>query len=201
MPSGDTPAQWILVIVTTVTAGFICWQSYETRRAAKATQVAAQATQKSVELQQATFRQWLVFKDWTTVYDDVSRNRPAIEIRFQIINPTNLPLTLCNTKMRAKRQESWRIHLIELAPNIPCAVSFPGIQLDEHENNAYLAGENIAVVIFGIALYEDCFRQRKEQDFSGMLRFSLKEAHFRLEWFPDNPLRPKGGEETKQNPN
>lgn len=35
-PNGDSPAQWILVIVTTITAGFICWQAWETRRAARA---------------------------------------------------------------------------------------------------------------------------------------------------------------------
>jgi hypothetical protein len=71
LPSGDTPAQWILVIVTAITAGFIGWQAWETKRAAKAaatsveaidrqavilerqtaaTEKAAEATARSVEL-------------------------------------------------------------------------------------------------------------------------------------------------------
>ena len=35
-------AEWVLVFVTTITAGFICWQSWETRRAAQATRMSAE---------------------------------------------------------------------------------------------------------------------------------------------------------------
>jgi len=36
-PEGDTAAQWILVVATVITAAFICWQAWETRKAAEAT--------------------------------------------------------------------------------------------------------------------------------------------------------------------
>lgn len=46
-PSGDTPAQWILVIVT---AGFIGWQAWETRKAANA---AGEAAESLVSIERA----------------------------------------------------------------------------------------------------------------------------------------------------
>jgi|SRR5579862_3933984 len=45
-PVGDSPAQWILVFVTTVTAAFICWQAWETRKAATAAADSVEAFNK-----------------------------------------------------------------------------------------------------------------------------------------------------------
>jgi len=39
-PNGDETAQWVLIFITGVTALFICWQAWETRRAANAALVA-----------------------------------------------------------------------------------------------------------------------------------------------------------------
>jgi hypothetical protein len=79
-PEGNSPAQWILVIVTAITAGFICWQAWETRRAAraaadsviaiqrqtgvlerqaKASEDAAQASQKTAEAIVKIERAWI----------------------------------------------------------------------------------------------------------------------------------------------
>src|ERR1039458_3861294 len=35
-PNGDDTAQWILIGITGITAGFICWQAWETRKASQA---------------------------------------------------------------------------------------------------------------------------------------------------------------------
>jgi hypothetical protein len=47
-PDGSTAAQWILVVVAGVTAGFIAWQAWETRRAAEATQRSVEATGRQI---------------------------------------------------------------------------------------------------------------------------------------------------------
>lgn len=39
----------ILIVVGIITAGFICWQAWETRRAAKAAQASVEAAQKSAD--------------------------------------------------------------------------------------------------------------------------------------------------------
>ena len=49
-PSGDETAQWILIVITGVTAGFICWQAWETRKAAQATQRSAETVGGQTEI-------------------------------------------------------------------------------------------------------------------------------------------------------
>lgn len=54
-PQGGTRSQWVLIVVALVTAGFVGWQAFETRRAANATagSVAAITTQSRIMERQA----------------------------------------------------------------------------------------------------------------------------------------------------
>jgi hypothetical protein len=49
-PNGNTAPQWILIVVGVVTAGFICWQALETRRAAQAAQATVGLIQRQADL-------------------------------------------------------------------------------------------------------------------------------------------------------
>jgi hypothetical protein len=66
-------------------------QTKATRDAAIATAQSAKATEKSVNLQETSLRQWLNLEDWEVWMD---KRRGIFRIRFQISNPTKLPLTL-----------------------------------------------------------------------------------------------------------
>jgi hypothetical protein len=58
-PHWYTSSEWWLVIVAALTAGFIGWQSRETARAAKATQLAAESAEKSANAWMNGERAWI----------------------------------------------------------------------------------------------------------------------------------------------
>jgi len=148
-------------------------------------------------------RQWVDIKNWTTNYrilsDYISHE---LEINFDVINPTDLPLTILNTKtitkMRSRTKESWKLHNILLAPNLPYTVTFGSISLDKEEQAGY-PSNGIVIVTFGYVLYRDCFEKTREQIFSGLLHCTKTGANFKLEWIPDNPYKP-GQQKESQKP-
>jgi hypothetical protein len=162
-----------------------------------ATEMATKAAETSASAQQAAMQQWLIFQNWSTK-EDISdpKGRFAIEIGFEIVNPTKLPLTMLSTKVRLLHQEAWRIHNILLSPNLPCALKLSNVVLNEEEATVYKSGGTLAFVVYGIVDFRDCFERKREQEFTGLLFFSKDKAQFTSEWFPDNPLRTK--EETSR---
>jgi len=156
-----------------------------------ATETATKAAETSASAQQAAMQQWIIFQNWCTRQDlGDPKGHFAIEIGFEIVNPTKLPLTMLSTGVRlAQRHESWRIHNILLAPDSQCTVKLSNVVLHEQEANAYQSGGTLAFIVYGITDFRDCFKEKREQDFTGMLSFSRDKAQFTLEWFPDNPLR------------
>lgn len=59
-PSGDSITQWVLVVVTAVTAAFICWQAVETRRSARSAAMNAKAALLNAQAFLDSERPWLV---------------------------------------------------------------------------------------------------------------------------------------------
>jgi hypothetical protein len=90
-PVGDTTPQWVLVVVGIVTAGFICWQSWETRKSAK-------AMRDSTAIQQAQLVQWVGIEEWSGGEDiwlyDEDKFLHHLMFNFYIVNPTNYPIGL-----------------------------------------------------------------------------------------------------------
>lgn len=77
-----------LVIVGIFTATFIGWQSYETRKSAK-------AMQRSVHMQEIALQQWLALEGWRIENVDPPRGMPnRFDIAVELINPTAAPVTL-----------------------------------------------------------------------------------------------------------
>lgn len=79
-PQGDTPAEWVLVFVGIVTAGFICWQSWETRRS-------AQAVRDSIPLQQSAADAATKSADAAKISADIAA---AVSIPTLVINEFDL---------------------------------------------------------------------------------------------------------------
>lgn len=82
--------EWVLVIVGIITCLVIGWQSW-------ATYQAADATRKSVELQEAQLQQWLDLEDFKSFTDPRYTSGMAetrLVFGFKIVNPTKMQLTL-----------------------------------------------------------------------------------------------------------
>ena len=171
------------------------------RRHMLATETGTKAAETSSAVQQAAMRQWVLFQQWSTKQDisDI-KGRFAIEVCFEIVNPTDLPLTMLTTKLKLPYHESWRRYNIVLPPHLPYSVRLSGITLNEHDAALYKSGQTIGFLTYGLATYRDCFDTVREQDFSGVLRFSLENARFESVWFPDNPLTTKQEKSEQQNP-
>lgn len=89
---------WVLVIVATITGGVICWQSIETRKA-------ADASNRSIILQEAALRQWVNIVPLGIEISRAIKNPCEVMVRFEIQNQTDYLVTI-------KRVE------YELIPNI-----------------------------------------------------------------------------------
>jgi hypothetical protein len=118
-PTSHTPIHdpnWMLVIVGIITCCVIGWQSWETRSAAKASRIAAEAALKSVKLQEAQLTQWVETTDEWDVRTDhylPSATGTVLRISFGIVNPTKWPLAL--NRVRVRVHEDARDYPIELA--------------------------------------------------------------------------------------
>jgi hypothetical protein len=72
-PSGYKPSEWALPLIGIITAGFICWQSWETRKAAQASQKSVKAAERNADILIASERAWMSIKadmkDYNPVYN------------------------------------------------------------------------------------------------------------------------------------
>ena len=81
-------------IIGIITFGIIGWQSFETRRAANAMQASVGHMERGLALQEVALRQWVAIEDWLSVGLFDNKMTPKLQIQFDVVNPTPLPLTL-----------------------------------------------------------------------------------------------------------
>jgi hypothetical protein len=155
------------------------------------------ASKKSVLLQETAMQQWVNIKNWTKNYRSAPDGSAGLGISFELVNPTNWPLTIVNTKLRINPIESWAVHNILLAPNSPYAVRVNEISLSKEQENDYL-NARIVLVVFGMVTFRDCFERVREQEFSGLLQCGKTATTFTLEWLPNNPFRAKQGDKVSE---
>jgi hypothetical protein len=79
--------EWLQIIVAILGIAVIAWQSWETRKA-------AEATRKSVELQEVGFGQWVKATDWQAYIRKRDSGQTELLISCKIINPTKFPLMI-----------------------------------------------------------------------------------------------------------
>jgi len=179
--------EWILVIVGVITAGVICWQSWETRRAAKAaaasveaineqagmmkrqteaTEKSAIAAERSIRLQEIIQQQWLEIDGWRREgFGSRESNPPSFTIAVDVSNPTKIPLTVKSARIGVLG-ESVAEYVVEntLGPDaepikITCSYTVKPEWLASY--NAY----SLIVVVVGSVVYTDCFERERTQDF------------------------------------
>jgi hypothetical protein len=72
----------------------IAEQTHQTAKAAQATKASSEAMLKSVELQSLAYKQWVDVTKWKTAFVRDEKNGKYLRIQFDIVNPTNFPLTI-----------------------------------------------------------------------------------------------------------
>ena len=131
-----------------------------------ATRIAAQATRKSVELQEVAMRQWVSIENWhgriVTRQDE-----KILEFGFDIVNRTKFPLTLeyitTNAHGCAAQQRASRV----LAPENEFKVKQQSGRLSDEQYLTYNQAKltmNIACAI----TYKDVFEKQRIQYFDAM---------------------------------
>lgn len=102
-----------------------------TQDSADATRHSAQATERSVKLQENTQRQWVNLEEWHAYRFDATK---PLEIAFDVVNPTGLPLTLHLILTTANGKEVEERGFVTLiTPDNPFKHSFPFQPTQEQE--------------------------------------------------------------------
>ena len=135
-------------------------------RQTKATESAAIATQKSVELQEVIQQQWLQIEGWRREGGgSAEENPPRFTIAMEVCNPTQVPLTLETVTAQVGREHFELDARNLLPPNGGWyKAEFP-IALRSEQIPGYMS-YGLALNISGAVTYVDAFKNRKEQPFT-----------------------------------
>jgi hypothetical protein len=173
------PADWtqqtlvlftgLLVLVGIVTAGFIGWQSWETRKAATAAHFSADATEKSVRLQETALRQWvdvddLKVRSQPTYFIEMSETN--LVFTFNVTNPTRMPLTFEWLIVRVNSQRFAMTFHHFLAPDGFYPVTVPVAIRDKQV--ALFGAYKLALSFIATVGYTDAFERPQRQPFGVM---------------------------------
>lgn len=172
-PEGITA--WLLLL----TLGAIIWQSWETRKA-------AQATEKSVDLAAAANSQWIKLK-LLDMYSEVEPGQPdppsaiTLKCRWAILNPSAQPLTLHAVKVDIARDDAWHVCEFDFDEIIPPGedgqIVIVPISLSAEETAEYLkSGVEYSIAIH--TLFTGVNGRRSHQDWGDLFYF----CKGRVEW-------------------
>ena len=136
----------------------------------KAIQEQTEATKRSVELQEVLNQQWLILEKWTAsapIFLDGWDSSPllkaeeaTLEIGFEIVNPTKMPLTLEHMEIVLNGQSEVRIFRHVLAPDRSYPVHFK-ITLRDASLVQYSEGR-FNLVVDGKIAYIDAFEKKRD---------------------------------------
>src|SRR6202043_2369160 len=152
---------------------------------------AASATEKSVLLQEAALRGWVNIEHWEVWMD---KRKSTIRIRFHIINPTQLPLTLSLLDLTTNidyigAEKSWKesFQLSEvLAPNNPYIADITAALSDEQTTKLVDLNDTtgIPILINGRIEFSDSIPRQWEQVFERAIFFAKGELFALKEYAP-----------------
>lgn len=151
-------------------------QTRHVARAAKATEMAAEASLKQAELTKAGMKQWVEFINWKS---DLTQGVPTVAIFFQVCNPTSYLLTVEHGVMRftnPAKEQHFIYRPAPLAPNNPLAVEM-FIPIDSFRLEAAKTG-TIGFIVEGELTFVDALGTRIVQGFNGLITRNDRETKF-----------------------
>jgi hypothetical protein len=168
---GNTSPEWVLVFVGAVTAAFIGWQSYETRKAAK-------ATEKSVRLQEVNLRQWVAIENWKAIPYIPEGGAWDLHVQFDVVNPTKLPLTLNSVLVTFSchgcGDQGGKIGRKNLVPPGKGHPVVTSLKITEEQLVKWEDLEELVFIVNGSVEFEDVLKKVRNQPFSGLIACSKK---------------------------
>ena len=166
-----------LVIVAFFTLATIICQSIHTKQA-------AEATRASVEVQKASYRQWLIVKDWKIENRDqfLECDDDLLKLSFSIVNPTGHPLDVLKWKTIVSGRVFEEVYGETLTPNgvIPVILV---IETDREANSAFAKNELMLLITIKI-LFRDVLNVEQWNNFLTLGRVGRSVEDFNL------PVRP-----------
>jgi hypothetical protein len=172
-PSGNTPAEWALVVVGIITCGVIGWQAWESRKA-------AQAMRQSTAIQQAQLVQWVAIEEWSGGEDiwlyDEDKFLHHLMFVFYIVNPTNYPMSLSRADWVVGKQQGGIAINESTFPPRGRHSTIMEYQLTPEEFEVYRNGKLRDFNIEGSVTFVDVSKMERRQKFSVTLNCAFEKG-------------------------
>jgi hypothetical protein len=189
-PTWYKSPEWALVAVGIATLVLIWYQARETARTTK-------AMRASTELQEVRLRQWVQLRNWQNtrrVSGDASEQR-TLDIEFEIVNPTKMPLSLRSIRVSIGQQRTEHDETIVMVPDEAYTYILP-IALDLEQDKQYCEAK-LVFAVRGSIVSVDALGKWRDQSFTGLLACNKTGTMFRPEAI--SPLSAQG-ESRSQSP-
>jgi hypothetical protein len=138
----------------------------------KATRIAAEASEKSVNLQATALRQWVDIKEWRSTVWIPEGGVLSLHIQFDVVNPTSLPLTLDSVFIMLGDQggKVGRRNLVPPGKGHPVVTS---VKITEEQLRKWDEDE-LVFIVNGHVDFGDVLENVRSQPFSGLIACSKK---------------------------
>jgi len=145
----------------------------------QATRIAAEATEKSVRLQEVNLRQWVTIENWCSVGVWIPEGGAlSLHVQFDVVNPTNLPLTLDSVFIMFachggtdQGSKIGRKNLVPPGKGHPVVTS---IKITEEQSLKWEDLKELVFFVNGYIEFEDVLKEVRNQPFNGLIGCSKK---------------------------
>jgi hypothetical protein len=160
------------IIVAICTLKTIERQTAATETAAEATRIAAEATARSVTLQETALRQWVNIENWRSTVFIPEGGALSLHVQFDVVNPTDLPLTLDYAFIILGDQggKAGRSNLIPPKKGHPVTTT---VKITEEQARKWHQ-EELIFMVNGYIKFEDALEKERTQPFNGVIGCSGK---------------------------
>lgn len=165
-------------------------------RQTAATERAAEATRKSVELQEVALRQWVTIDNWKSLVFLPEDGGLSLHVQFDVTNPTDLPLTLDYAFIMLGDQggKAGRSNLIPPKKSHPVITT---VKITE-EDRLKREQTELVFIVNGYIKFVDALEKDRSQEFGGVIGCSKTGVRFIPPYGPGIYIP---DENQKQNPN
>lgn len=169
-----------------------------TQASARATQEAAEATRNSVDLQKTLKTQWVELDKWAAKAPwDLKDKSLTIKFFFDIVNPTDMPLTLRFVDIfTGGRKQSSNV-VFDLVPKGRRPTDF-NIEIRNKEQIDLYFADRLVLNIFGQITFQNGFKERQKQLFGEVCVGGVHGFHFQQfdGWIPSEDEEPEDNYES-----
>ncbi len=134
----------------------------------------AEAAENSIKLQETALRQWVDIKEWRSIpWIPVGTEEWNLHIQFDVVNPTDKPLTLNGVFIKIGEEEKTIIRKNLIPPEKwhPVVMS---VKITEEQALKWEDLKELIFLVNGYIEFEDVLEKIRNQPFNGMIGCSKK---------------------------